>query len=201
MSIALTPIKRPEPTIRPHYRFTVEQYHRMVQSGILSANDRVELIEGLIVEKKSHNPPHDSCVSRVMRVLARLLPDEWVLRVQAAITLGNSEPEPDLAIVRGPIEVYDVRHPVPRDVGLLIEVADSSLLGDRRRKGILYAGERIPEFWILNLVDSTLEVYTQPKGGKSPAYKNRKDVNKHETVPLILDGQEIAHLRLGDLLP
>ena len=123
-----------EPSVRidlrqppPVYRFTVTQYHRMIESGVLTENDRVELLEGRVVPKVPCNPPHDGTVTRIQRRLARLLPDEWLIRVQCALTTRDSEPEPDLTVVRGPEEVYFTRHPLPRDVGLLIEVADATL--------------------------------------------------------------------------
>ena len=133
--------------------------------------------------------------------LLRVLPDEWLLRVQSAVTLRKSEPEPDFAIVGGPEEVYFRRHPLPRDVGLIIEVADSTLLDDRRYKSQLYAQARIPEYWILNLVDAKVEVYTEPRGGKSPAYRQRRDYGKDEVIPLVLRGAPIAQIPVRELLP
>ncbi len=116
-------VVRPQP-----YRFTVRQYDLMLELGILTAESRVELLKGYLVVKMSRNPPHDSTVSRVNKRLIRVLPADWTLRVQSALVLADSEPEPDFAIVRGTEETYDLRKPLPRDVGLLIEVADSTLL-------------------------------------------------------------------------
>jgi Uma2 family endonuclease len=188
------------PALQAH-RFTVRQYHRMIETGILTANDRVELLEGWIVDKMPHNPPHDGTVGRINRRLLRLLPDEWLLRVQSAITLGDSEPEPDLTVVRGPEETYFTRHPRPRDIGVLIEVADSTLLTDRRKKGSLYARFRIPIYWIVNINDECIEVYTQPIGGKSSRYRLRADYPSDQTAPLILGGAEVARIPVHDLLP
>ncbi len=185
----------------PMYRFTVAQYHRLVEVGILTDNDRVELLEGWIINKMPRKPPHDGTLTRMNRRLLRLLPDEWLLRVQSAVTLQTSEPEPDFAIVHGPEEVYFTRHPRPRDVGLIIDVADSTLLDDRRYKGQIYAPARIPAYWIINLVDAKVEVYTEPRGGKSPAYRRRHDYGPEEAVLLILRGSEIARLRVSELLP
>src|SRR5581483_6624782 len=105
----------------------------------------------------------------------RFLPVEWGLHVQAAITLRDSEPEPDLTVVRGPEETYFTRHPGPRDIGLLIEVADSTLLNDRREKGPLHARFRIPVYWIVNINDRCIEVYSEPIGGKTARYRQRRD--------------------------
>src|SRR5205823_2588074 len=106
----------------------------------------------------------------------RCLPPDWSLRIQSAITLSDSEPEPDLAVVRGDERRYAAHHPRPADVGLLIEVADSTLLGDRADKGRIYARAGIAIYWIVNLIDRQVEVYSAPSGsGDSSAYGQRTD--------------------------
>jgi Uma2 family endonuclease len=189
------------PPTRRFHCFTVEQYHRMIAEGLLTADDRVELLEGWIIDKMPHNPPHDGTVGRINRRVVRILPEEWLLRVQSAITLGASEPEPDLAIVRGPEDVYFQRHPGPRDIALLIEVADSSLLEDRRDKGLIYARARIPVYWIVNIRDSCIEVYTLPTAGRAPRYRQQRDFRRGESLPLILNGQKVAQIAVDELLP
>lgn len=189
---------RSEPSV---HRFSVAEYHRMIQMGILTEDHRVELWEGVIVNKMAHNPPHDGTITRVQRHLTRLLSDQWLIRVQCAITLRTSEPEPDLAIVKGPEEIYFARHPIPSDIALLIEVADSSLENDRREKVRMYAGARIPLYWIINLNERHIEVYTEPKGGKKPLYRQRTDYDVNANVPLIIANEEIAHIATQDLLP
>lgn len=190
--------RSPAPSQRPLHRFTVEQYHRMTEIGVLTTNDRVELLDGFIVKKMTQYPPHASTLSRLTRLFARLLPNEWVLRVQMPITLRTSEPEPDLAIALGPEETYMKRHPMPRDIALLIEVADSSLLRDKLP---LYAGERLHECWLVNLVDRRIEAYSEPKGGRSPKYQSRRDYQKGEAIPLILKTHRLLDLAVHDLLP
>jgi Uma2 family endonuclease len=185
----------------PTYRFTVGQYHRMIEQEILSENDRVELLEGRIVPKMPHNPPHDGTITRVQRRLARLLSEDWFIRVQCAITTKDSEPEPDLAIVKGPDDVYFTRHPVSRDIAFLIEVADSTLESDRSLKGLLYARARIPIYWIINLNDRLIEVYTDPKGGKSAAYRRRVDYRIDAKVSLVVNGRQLGEIPVRELLP
>ncbi len=186
---------------RPLHRFTVEQYHRMTEIGVLKATDRVELLNGYIVDKMTQYPPHASTVSRINRLLARVLPETWALRVQAPITLRASEPEPDLAIAVGPEDVYSNRHPLPADLALLIEVADSSLMADRRDKLPIYASERVRACWLVNLVDGRVEVYAKPKGGKTPGYESRRDLGKGATLPLQLGTTCRIELAVSDLLP
>jgi Uma2 family endonuclease len=186
---------------RAFYRFSVEQYLKMVQHGVLGPDDHVELLEGWVVQKVSRNPPHDCVLNIINQLLTRLLPDDWALRNQSAIVLARSVPEPDISIVRGPLLRYAKDPPHATDVAMLIEVADSSRLTDRKQKGLWYAEAKIPEFWLVNLVENQVEVYTVPKGGKAPAYRQRRDYRKSEKVPLILGGSEITRIPVSQLCP
>jgi Uma2 family endonuclease len=120
-------------------RFSVAEYHRLIQLGILTEDDNLELLEGYLVHKMSRNPPHDAAIQKGNKKWLRLLPAGWDLRVQSAVTLSDSEPEPDFAIVRGDEAAYATRHPTAADVGLVVEVSDSTLPGDRDDKGRIYA--------------------------------------------------------------
>jgi Uma2 family endonuclease len=183
------------------HRFTVEQYHRMIETGLLTEDERVELLEGLIVDKMPHNPPHDGSILLAQTQLLSHLPGGWVLRIQSAITLADSEPEPDLVVAQGPSRRYVDHHPSPREIALLIEVADSTLADDRDTKGRVYARARLPVYWIVNLVDFRLEVYTRPRAGKAPAYRQRRDFGIEELVPLVIAGEEVARVPVRELLP
>ena len=125
-------------------QFSVAEYHKMIDSGVFASNDRVELLEGWIVNKMSHKPPHASSITRVVNRVGKIFPAGWTMRVQLPITLSESEPEPDITLARGDEDTYDDRHPEPTDIGILMEVGDSSLLDDRRYKGELYAKEKDP---------------------------------------------------------
>jgi Uma2 family endonuclease len=183
-------------------RFSVAEYHRLIQLGILTEDDNLELLEGYLVHKMSRNPPHDGTIQKVMKHLLRALAPGWELRVQCAITLRDSEPEPDIAVVRGDENTYLTRHPLPADAGLLIEVADTTLDGDRTDKGRIYARAGIVCYWIVNLNDRQIEVYTLPSGGTAdPSFAQRVDYRNGDTLPLILDGVTIASLAVRDLLP
>lgn len=185
--------------LHPH-RFSVDDYHRMIDSGVF-VDKRVELLDGVVVDKMGHNPPHSSAVRRLIRILGKLLPADWITSSQLPITLKTSEPEPDLVIVIGPEERYDDRHPEPRDMGLVIEVSDDSLSRDRDEKGVIYAEARIAEYWIVNLVDKTVEVYSQPRSGRRPVYKNVITLRSPQSVPLVLQGKTIANIPVKEILP
>jgi Putative restriction endonuclease len=183
------------------YRFTVEQYHRMIEQGILNENDRVELLEGWITAKMTHNPPHDCSVLLAQTELLARLSADWVVRVQSAITMRDSEPEPDLAVARGPGRRYARTHPRASDLALLVEVADTTLEADRTEKGRLYARSRIAVYWIINLIDSQVEVYTEPRAGRTPIYRQRKDYGIEDSVPLIITGKDLGAIAVRELLP
>jgi Uma2 family endonuclease len=200
-SVALAPPPQAPPVAPALYRFTVEQYHRMGELGVLTENDRVELLEGWVVRKVTHNPPHAVALWQVQTALLARLAADWALRIQSPITLSDSEPEPDAVLARGPGSRYGAGHPVPRDIGLLVEVADASLDEDRGIKRRVYARARIAEYWIVNIPESQVEVYTQPRAGRSPAYRQQRVYRGDEAVPLVIDGQEIARLPARDLLP
>jgi len=182
-------------------RFSVARYQQMIEAGILTPADKVELLENCVVLKMSRNPRHDSTIQRMTRPLLRLLPPTWDLRSQLSITLSDSQPEPDFAVVRGTPDDYETRHPGATDIGLVIEVADSSLLRDQRDKTRIYARANIATYWIVNLVDRRVEVYTAPSGPTaSPAYQTTQIYQPGDTIPLVLDAQTYS-IPVVDLLP
>lgn len=184
------------------YRFSVAQYHKMIEMGILTEDDNLELLDGYLVQKMSRNPPHDAAIQKIQKRLFRVLPPDWDLRIQSAITLSRSEPEPDLAVVRGDERRYLTNHPGPADIGLVIEVAESTLDGDRIDKGRDYGEAGIAYYWIVNLVDSQIEVYTQPSGvTAAPAFAHRQDYRMGDDVPLVLDTLAVTNISVRDLLP
>jgi Uma2 family endonuclease len=191
----------PPPPDLPLYRFSVEQYHQMIRAGVLREGERAELLEGWIVAKMTRNPPHDSTLTRLYPLLLRSLSDNWVVRVQCALTIRQSEPEPDVAVVRGPDSRYNTRHPGPQDTALVIEVADTSLDEDRGIKLRTYARSRIGLYWIVNLPAAQVEVYSDPRGGRTPSYRRRQDYGASGSVPLVLGGQDFGTAPVRELLP
>jgi Uma2 family endonuclease len=148
----------------PH-RFTVPEYERMIDVGILKEDARVELIRGEIVAKMPTGDLHAACVKRLNRLLGSAASDRAIVSVQDPIRLADSQPEPDVALLRPRDDFFASGKPVPADVLLLVEVADTSLEDDREVKGPLYAENGIAEYWIVNLVDRCLEVHRGPQPG------------------------------------
>ncbi len=182
-------------------RFSVARYQRMIENGIVTPEDKVELLENYVVLKMPRNPRHDSTLQRMLRPLLRAVPAGWDLRVQSAVALADSQPEPDFAVVRGSAADYENRQPAPPDVGLVIEVADSSLLRDQRDKTRIYARGGIPCYWIVNLPDRRVEVYTQPSGPAAvPSYGAFQVYQPGDAVPIVLAGAAAA-VAVADLLP
>jgi Uma2 family endonuclease len=192
MNIPLTPLRR----------ISVDEYHRMIEAGVFTENDRIELLEGWLVNKMGHNPPHDSTIDLIVGALEAILPAEWFLRVQSAITTDDSEPEPDIAAVRGPRGRYRTSHPRPRDIGLLVEVSDTTLQSDREDKGPAYARASVPVYWIIDLGASQVEVYAEPSGRRAKAgYGQKKTYGLDDTIPVVLDGKEIGSVVVKHLFP
>ena len=149
--------------IAPPFRFTVDQYDRMVEAGILTEDDRVELLRGEIVPKMPIGSRHAAVVNRLVRLLGSRIVGRAVLAAQNPIHLADSEPEPDLAMLHPRSDDYESGHPGPADVFALIEVADSSLDRDRDEKAPLYAENGIPEYWIIDLDSDTVLVHRNPR--------------------------------------
>jgi Uma2 family endonuclease len=183
-------------------RFTVAEYHKLIEIGLLTENDDLELLDGYLVEKMSRNPPHDGTIQLVDDALSALLPAGWRVRVHSAVTLSASEPEPDVTVVRGDKRTYLTRHPGASDVGLVVEVSDSSLDSDRDDKIPIYARDGIPVYWIVNLVDRQIEVHEQPSGASpSPSYGSRRTFKPGDAVPVVLGGTNLGTIPVVDLLP
>lgn len=188
-------------TTRSLYRLSVEQYDRMAREGILDGEDRVELIEGLLVEKMTKNERHMATTKRIVRQVQKVLPAGWHVAKEDPILTERSEPEPDVAVIRGEIEDYLCRKPSASDVALLVEVADTSYASDRAKLR-LYAEAGIPCCWLANLPADRIEVYTDPTGvDAEPDYRKREDFGRDSELLLMIEGREVARLPVKDLLP
>jgi Uma2 family endonuclease len=183
-------------------RFTVDEYHRMIEAGAFEDDQPVELLEGWIVYQMGHNPPHDVVVKLVAMLLDRAIPGTWHTRTQSSITTTDSEPLPDVAVVAGTPRDYLSRHPSSQDIALVVEVSDASLDRDRREKAPLYARAGISTYWIVNLQESTIEVHTDPTGpDPQPRYRATTRHGIADAVPLLIPAQPPASIPVKDLLP
>ena len=191
----------PEYPPTPVRRFTVDEYHRLIETGILKSGDPYELIRGWIVPKIPISPTHSTVVRLLDKRLQRLVGDAIVVSVQQPITTDDSEPEPDLTLSAGPQTRYYSIHPTPAEVYLVIEVSDSSLEFDRSMKLNLYARSKIPTYWIVNIPERRVEVYTQPRGGKNPTYRTLAEYSNTQSVPVVIAGQALGEIPVSELLP
>ena len=160
--------------------FNTVEFEQMGRSGILTEDDRVELIEGEILSMAPIGSEHASKVDRLARALQRGVRTDAIVRIQNPILLGeSSEPQPDLAVVRYQEDFYAGAHPGPDNIFLLVEVAETSLEYDREVKLPLYAKWGISTVWLVNLLDRELAVYEQPQGER---YERRHIAADHETL-------------------
>jgi Uma2 family endonuclease len=182
-------------------KFTPAQYHALIQGGFIQEGEPVELLEGYLVEKGMRNPPHEMSLRRLTARLPRHVPG-WFLQIQGAIALGESEPEPDGVLLRGDETSCDGRLPTAADIGIVIEVSDSTLGFDRRDKGRIYARAAIPVYWIVNVADRQIEVYTDPNPtANPPEYRTRTDYQPGDTVPIVLAAAAAGAIAVSELLP
>ncbi|MEM8673548.1 MAG: Uma2 family endonuclease [Cyanobacteria bacterium P01_G01_bin.67] len=144
------------------YKWSIEEWHDLVNSGVL-AGKRVELLEGAIIVMSPEGIPHRNTNHKVVKYLRKLLDGIAEVYESHPITLDNSEPEPDIAIVRLPESIYDSHHPYPEDIHWLIEISNETLTKDLEQKTITYARNRIPEYWVIDLKNNKLIVHTQPQ--------------------------------------
>jgi len=186
----------------PIWQLTIDQYHQMIQTGILTDDDPVELLEGWLVTQMPKNPPHRLTTQLTREALTPLLPMGYYVDDQEPITTNESEPEPDVMIVHGLRRDYHDHHPRPQDIAVVIEVSDTTLQRDRTLKKQIYARGGIPIYWIINLGERQIECYTNPSGpAELPAYQQRQDYSASEYIPVRLGDQHIGQLAVADLLP
>jgi Uma2 family endonuclease len=146
-------------------RISVADYERMAEVGILKPSDRVELLDGQLYHRSPIGNKHAACVEKIDDILSGLLGNKAMVRTQHPIVLSDySEPEPDAVVVKYRADYYANAHPTAEDVYIVIEVANSTLLSDRREKLTLYAAAGIPEYWIVNLTDKVVEKHSNPSG-------------------------------------
>jgi Uma2 family endonuclease len=175
----------------------VQQYFDLVATGILTEDDRVELLEGVIVAMAPHGVAHAAGVSRADYALKRAVGDRGVVRVQLSLVQGeHSVPEPDVTVLPGRLEDYDRDH--PRTALLIVEVAESSLKEDRLTKAGIYAAQGIPDYWIVNLLADQVEVYRDPVPAER-RFASATVYQRGERIDLL--SLPLASVAVDDLLP
>ena len=169
-------------------RFTVAEYDRMIEAGILGKYDRVELLEGDILEMAPIGSPHAGHVKRLNRLFSMQAADRFIVAVQDPVRIGEySEPQPDVSILRARADFYTESHPGPGDVLLLVEVADTSLEYDRGVKVPAYANGSIPEVWLVDMAAGVVEVYRDPVSGS------------YTSVEVLSAGSQVSPQALPDI--
>jgi Uma2 family endonuclease len=195
-----TSLPPPAPPPYPIHRFSVAEYEELTRIGFLSEDDKVELLEGWIVPKMPKHPPHDGTIDLLVFLLTQLLPTGWYPRVQNSVVTADSVPEPDLVVVRGRPGDYRARHPTGAEIGLVIEVADTTVNRDRA-KAAIYARAGVPHYWIVNLEKLQVEVHSQPVGaGLDARYGSHQILTGDQSLAVILDGQTVGTLTVHQIL-
>ena len=184
------------------YRLTVAQFLRMIEAGIFQDKDDVELLAGRLIKKMTKDDPHDFAVTSLGQKYRGILGPSWVVREEKSVVLGRYwRPEPDLTAVRGPLDRYRTRAPRPADIGLLAEVADSTYAKDRGLKWTKYAACKVATYWIVNIPERRVEVYSSPTGrGNAARYQERRDYGPDDEVPVIVEGRELGRIKVSEIL-
>ena len=180
------------------WRMSIDTYHQMIEMGAFSRDDEIELIHGYLVKKMPKNRRHAKITQILLALIGQLIGvgDGWFLSVQDPITLGDSEPEPDLALIRGNFSDY-TNHPGPEDIGIVIEVADSSLEYDTVVKKRLFAQHGIPQYWIVNLLENQIDVFREPFATDDRfGYRMQTVYLNEDRLPLILDDQLMGEIEV-----
>jgi len=163
-------------------KFTLEQYHKMAESGILTEDDRVELIRGEIVEMSPIGRRHAACVRRLAKLFSEKLSQRAIVDTQNPVELSDrSEPQPDVALLQPHPDFYEAGHPQPEDIFLLVEVADTTVETDRNVKIPLYAEGGISEVWLVNINEQCVEVYREPV---TTGYQNVQKFQRGQTLSI-----------------
>jgi len=200
MPVAVPPTESPPALGAPLVRFTSDRYEQLTEQGFFGPQDKIELIDGYLVEKMPQNDPHMVIVDLLSEIFLRALPPEWTIRCQLGVKLSSDTiPEPDGVIVPGPKTRYFRGKPTRKEIALIIEVADSSLRYDRTTKQRVYARDRLPVYWIVNIPERIVEVYSEPKAGRSPTYHFRAEFVRGSSIPVVLFGDRVAEVAVDDL--
>jgi Uma2 family endonuclease len=194
----IQPADEPNRACYPPFHMSVDQYDKLVHSGVFTKRDKLQLVDGILVSKVTQNPPHSVADLLCGKALARVIPVGWHVRPDKPVRLPpDGEPEPDQCVARGAERDYLQRHPGAADVGLLVEIADVSLGADREMART-YGARGIPVYWIVNLRDSQVEVHTEPT---ADGYGSLQIFGRGEEIPVVLDGTLVGRIAVSDIVP
>ncbi|MEM7800975.1 MAG: Uma2 family endonuclease [Chloroflexota bacterium] len=194
------PKTSPELSIESVQRLSINQYHAMVDAGIFSPADQVELLQGWVIKKMPKKPSHNAITGIIFDFILALLPVGWFVDMEGPISTSDSEPEPNIAVIKGKRIDYIERHPNGEEVGIVIEIADSSLLRDQTTKRLIYAAANIPTYWVVNLRDQQIELYSNPINGNNPDYGSKQTFQFDQACPIHIDEKKIGDLTLSEHL-
>ena len=178
-------------------QITVEEYDSMIANGIFDTNDKIELLDGVIIEKMPKGTKHSSATDRASRVFNKVIGDKLLVRNQNPIWLDIfSEPEPDIVLASPKADDYDESHPTPNEIYLVMEISDSTIYFDRNAKWLAYAKAGIRQYLLLNVQDRTIEDYREPN---ADGYQSKQTLRAGQTFTLN-DFPEIV-FQVADFLP
>ena len=183
-------------------RISVEMFEEMTRRGLFDDHPHVQLLDGELIDMAAAEAPHESHVTLAAEALRHLIPSGWSIREEKGVTLASSVPQPDVSILNKTVKFFLTRKPRPDEVLLTVEVSDSSLSEDRGRKARIYAAAGLSPYWIVNLVEGTLEVRTDPhvEPDGTATYRTLDTYSPGETVAFTLGGRAFS-LNVSDLLP
>lgn len=181
----------------PNFYWSLERYHAAIAAGVLTEDDRLELLFGKLTPMSPVGIAHGKIVNKISRIFfQRLSENKFTVGVQNPVTLkDDSEPEPDLYVAQGKLESYD-HHPYPEDLSLIVEVSDTTLSRDRGAKKVTYARAGIIEYWIIDVFEQRLERYTQPDS-ENGDYANSEIFG----LDVVLQHGLLGELAVRDLFP
>jgi Uma2 family endonuclease len=187
------------------YRMTAEEYFRAIEADVFQHQRRIELWEGQIYEKMAKKLPHSGSHSLVLAALFRALPNDWSIWSENPILVDDfTAPLPDVTVIRGTPHVYTSRGSFPKfgEIGLVVEVAETSLRKNLTDTLKVYARAELPYYWVVNLVVGRVEVYSEPRvDGDLASYGKAEMFGRGQDVPVVLDNHEVARIPVNDLLP
>jgi Uma2 family endonuclease len=205
MSTAAKPLprsKRLNGAVSPRdlHRFKLSEFQRMFELGILGEGERLELLEGVVVQMPLAGPSHDGVLGSADEELSPLLPKPWFPRIQCSLFTEDSWVVPDIAVTKGPRKLYHKRHPVPGDIAMIIEVSEGTLARDKGWKAHIYAKASIPWYWVVDVKQRRVEVFSDPSGpSDEPSYRVHESLGLKGSAAVVIAGQQCGRIEVKKL--